>query len=130
MSGGFVGGAQDDSASAWERGGVASVAHATTHATTNAVASNGHMKPGGPCDHCGAVDSPQWSEVRRVSRCSATRAARGTDERIASDRRRRVGWRRLINVRMSLKTTLAGKSARCAVGGDNGKFSRARAVVF
>jgi hypothetical protein len=20
----------------------------------------GHQKPGGPCDHCGAVDSPQW----------------------------------------------------------------------
>ena len=61
-----AGGVDDDAC------GGAMRAMATTNATTMtmtgyAATSNhatstlaGHQKPGGPCDHCGALDSPQW----------------------------------------------------------------------
>ena len=131
VSGGFVGGAQDDSASAWERGGVASVAHATTHATTNAVASNGHMKPGGPCDHCGAVDSPQWRRgpASKPMLCNAcgTRYRRTNSLGPAPSSRMATPEKRK---NVAQNDARGKKNARCAVGGDNGKFSRARAVVF
>lgn len=34
----------------------------SSNANANANAGHGaqHHKPGGPCDHCGALDSPQW----------------------------------------------------------------------
>ncbi len=131
VSGGFVGGAQDDSASAWERGGVASVAHVTTHATTNAVASNGHMKPGGPCDHCGAVDSPQWRRgpASKPMLCNAcgTRYRRTNSLGPAPSSRMATPEKRK---NVAQNDARGKKNARCAVGGDNGKFSRARAVVF
>jgi len=130
---GFAGEARDDSASAWERGGDASASavNASVNAPTNVVASNGHMKPGGPCDHCGAVDSPQWRRgpASKPMLCNAcgTRYRRTNSLGPAPSSRMATPEKRK---NVSQNDARGKKSARCAVGGDNGKFSRAHAVVY
>lgn len=130
---GFAGEARDDSASAWERGGDASASavNASVNATTNAVASNGHMKPGGPCDHCGAVDSPQWRRgpASKPMLCNAcgTRYRRTNSLGPAPSSRMATPEKRK---NVSQNDARGKKNARCAVGGDNGKFSRAHPVVY
>ena len=50
----------DDDASADDSADDAGGQYRGTSTAIGGAIVMGHQKPGGPCDHCGALDSPQW----------------------------------------------------------------------
>jgi len=114
-----------DSMSAWEDSEVSRLPSA-------APGVAGHTKPGGPCDHCGALDSPQWRRgpASKPMLCNAcgTRYRRTNNLGPSPSSRMATPEKRKATAVQQNDTPRGKKNARCGAIGE--KFSRANAMVY
>lgn len=114
-----------DSMSAWEDSEVSRLPSA-------APGVAGHTKPGGPCDHCGALDSPQWRRgpASKPMLCNAcgTRYRRTNNLGPSPSSRMATPEKRKMAAVQQNDTPRGKKNARCGAIGE--KFSRANAMVY
>ena len=101
-----------DSMSAWEDSEVSRLPSA-------APGVAGHTKPGGPCDHCGALDSPQWRRgpASKPMLCNAcgTRYRRTNNLGPSPSSRMATPEKRKMRLRCNKTTPRVGKRTRAAV---------------
>jgi hypothetical protein len=120
-----VSGREGDAISAWDDGEISRPPSALPGVA-------GHTKPGGPCDHCGALDSPQWRRgpASKPMLCNAcgTRYRRTNNLGPSPASRMATPEARRTTAVQQHASPRGKKNARC--GGVGEKISRAHAMVY